>query len=88
MPRRGKVPSLVQLCISSVLKNMETFWCADLARQNNFRFVVGPFDDLPVKLAQEIFKELKTRKQLRRHHVQLLLNTFFKYVVGLSNSFN
>ncbi len=56
---------------------MDGFWCRGLDKQSNFRFVVGPFDDIPVKLVQEIFGQLKERKQLRKHHVQLLLSTFF-----------
>ena len=77
MPRRPSVASLKQSCIRSVLKNMDGFWCRGLDKQSNFRFVVGPFDDIPVKLVQEIFGQLKERKQLRKHHVQLLLSTFF-----------
>ncbi len=81
MPRHSSAPSLLEVCLSSVLRHMEDLWCADFCRQqrnnsSSFLYVVGPFDDLPDKLSRRILAELKARRQLRRHHVQLLVNAF------------
>ncbi len=66
--------------MSNVLKHFDRLWCPDMIKQSSFLYVVGPFDDLPHKLAQDIFTELKNRKQLRRHHIQMLINAFWRCV--------
>lgn len=59
-------------------------WCKHFLQHYHgtahFRYVLGPFDDLPPVLIQELWVFLKTRRLLRRHHPYLLLSPYSKAV--------
>ena len=59
-------------------------WCRQYLQRyhgtGHFLYVLGPFDDLPPSLIQELWILLKSRKMLRKHHVFLLVSPFAKSI--------
>ena len=59
-------------------------WCRHYLQRyhgtGHFIFVLGPFDDLPPSLIQELWILLKSRKMLRKHHIYLLISPFAKSI--------
>jgi hypothetical protein len=79
MPLRKPVSTLKQLTMDNILRHMDSFHCKSfletLYKQNTrWRFVLSPFDDLPVKLCHEVLIALKEKKMMRKHHVNLLVS--------------
>jgi len=76
--------SLKNLCLHNILANIDRVWCRHYLQRyhgtGHFIFVLGPFDDLPPSLIQELWLLLKSRKMLRKHHIYLLVSPFAKSI--------
>lgn len=50
MPQRRALPTLTTLCLQSLAQHMQSLWAKDYSDnyldEYEFRFVVGPFNDL------------------------------------------
>lgn len=84
MPRKAVIQlgTLTQNCLNCICTHMDSLWCKqfieELFGKGHYRYVVGPFDDLPATLIHQLFMRLKERKLLRKHHLYLLINPFLK----------
>ncbi|XP_036000349.1 uncharacterized protein LOC118564962 [Fundulus heteroclitus] len=72
-----RVLSLARLCLLSLADNMKDLWVKDYADnyldQYSFRYIMGPFNQLPGELVEELTWLLAIRKQLSRAALHLLL---------------
>ncbi|XP_013420800.1 F-box/LRR-repeat protein 13 [Lingula anatina] len=79
MPRRICVPSLKRCCLVNVVKNMDDVWCKEsaemFAENQQWLYVLGPFEHLTSDTIQEIIDVLIEKKTIKRIHLQLLLQT-------------
>ncbi|XP_018861000.1 uncharacterized protein LOC107198922 isoform X2 [Parus major] len=77
MPRRRAVPTLTTLCLQSLAQHMQSLWAKDYSDnyldEYEFRFLVGPFNDLACGLVQELLRLLGTSRRLSRAALHLLL---------------
>ncbi|XP_037991316.1 uncharacterized protein LOC119700356 [Motacilla alba alba] len=77
MPRRRALPSLAALCLQSLAQHMQSLWAKDYSDnyldEYEFRFLVGPFNDLACELVQELLQLLGTSRRLSRAALHLLL---------------
>ncbi|XP_071609164.1 uncharacterized protein [Heliangelus exortis] len=77
MPRRKEVPALVRLCLQSLARHMQSLWVKDYSEnyldEYEFRFVMGPFNDLAGNLVQELIRLLGESRRLSRAALHLLL---------------
>ncbi|XP_064509746.1 uncharacterized protein LOC135413691 [Pseudopipra pipra] len=77
MPRRRAVPTLASLCLQSLAQHMQSFWAKDYSDnyldEYEFRFLVGPFNDLACGLVQELLRLLGSSRRLSRAALHLLL---------------
>jgi len=77
--QRSKI-TLKKLCLASISLNLDTLWCRRFldhyAGTAHFMYVIGPFDQLPSCLIQEIWIYLKQRKMIRKHHIYLLISPY------------
>ncbi|XP_053831527.1 uncharacterized protein LOC128806172 isoform X1 [Vidua macroura] len=77
MPRRRAVPTLTTLCLQSLAQHMQSLWAKDYSDnyldEYEFRFLVGPFNDLACELVQELLRLLGTSRRLSRAALHLLL---------------
>lgn len=77
MPRRREVPALGRLCLRSLAQHMQSLWVRDYSDnyldEFQFRFVVGPFNDLPGSAVQELLRVLAESRRLSRAALHLLL---------------
>ncbi|XP_023340689.1 uncharacterized protein LOC111710787 [Eurytemora carolleeae] len=80
--RQRAFMSLQRLCIENVCQNMDEVWSKHFLdyfyKKSHCKFIIGPFDSIIPSLSQEIFVSLKERKQLRRHHIYLLISIYHK----------
>jgi len=74
--------SLQKICIENICKHIDTVWCKHFIenyyKKSHYRYVIGPFDELPPSIIQEIFVFLKKKKLLRKHHLYLLISVYSK----------
>jgi len=72
--------SLKSLCLRNISEHLDSLWCKRFldyySGTAHFMYIIGPFDQLPPSLIQEIWVFLKQRKLLRKHHIYLLLSPF------------
>jgi len=77
--QRAKI-TLKELCLASISCHMDSLWCRRFldyyAGTAHFMYVIGPFDQLPSSLIQDIWVYLKQRKLLRKHHIYLLVSPY------------
>ncbi|XP_031966485.1 uncharacterized protein LOC116444871 [Corvus moneduloides] len=77
MPRQRAVPTLTTLCLQSLAQHMQSLWAKDYSDnyldEYEFRFLVGPFNDLTCGLVQELLGLLGTSRRLSRAALHLLL---------------
>ncbi|XP_057255869.1 uncharacterized protein LOC130594163 [Pezoporus wallicus] len=77
MPRRREVPALGSLCLQSLVQHMQSLWVRDYSDnyldEFQFRFVMGPFNDLPGSAVQELLRVLAESRRLSRAALHLLL---------------
>jgi len=77
--QRSKIP-LKELCLASIAVNLDNLWCRRFldyyAGTAHFMYTIGPFDQLPSCLIQDIWVYLKQRKMLRKHHIYLLISPY------------
>ncbi|XP_021382531.1 uncharacterized protein LOC110468728 [Lonchura striata] len=77
MPRRPAVPALTTLCLQNLAQHMQSLWAKHYTDNRldeyDFRFLVGPFNDLACGLVQELLQLLGTRRRLSRAALHLLL---------------
>ncbi|XP_054028202.1 uncharacterized protein LOC128898433 [Dryobates pubescens] len=77
MPRRKEVAALRSLCLQSLAQHMESLWVKDYSKnyldEYQFRFVMGPFNDLAGSLVQELIHLLGKSRRLTRAALHLLL---------------
>ncbi|XP_075276309.1 uncharacterized protein LOC142361375 [Opisthocomus hoazin] len=77
MPRRKEVPALGSLCLQSLARHMQSVWAKDYSEnyldEYQFRFVMGPFNDLAGSLVQELIRLLGESRRLTRAALHLLL---------------
>ncbi|XP_030804340.1 uncharacterized protein LOC115903776 [Camarhynchus parvulus] len=77
MPQRRAVPTLTSLCLQSLAQHMQSLWAKDYSDnyldEYEFRFLVGPFNDLACGLVQELLRLLGTSRRLSRAALHLLL---------------
>ncbi|RMC14605.1 hypothetical protein DUI87_09703 [Hirundo rustica rustica] len=77
MPRRRAVPTLTTLCLQNLAQHMQSLWAKDYSDnyldEYEFRFVVGPFNDLACGLVQELLQLLGSSRRLSRAALHLLL---------------
>lgn len=77
MPRRREVPALGSLCLQSLAQHMQSLWVRDYSDnyldEFQFRFVMGPFNDLPGSAVQELLRVLGESRRLTRAALHLLL---------------
>lgn len=75
MPQYPPVSTLRQSCLNHIVKNIE-YWCQEYVDkflpEGKFIYVLGPFEDLPSLLLEEIIQALKEQRKIRRHHLHLL----------------
>jgi len=68
------------LCLRSISENMDSLWCRrflDYYSGNaHYMYVIGPFDQLPPSLIQDLWVYLKQKKLLRKHHIYLLISPY------------
>lgn len=79
MPRHLSPLRLKDRCIDSIARNIDT-WCENFVdgyinQGIVCRYVIGPFEYLTSDLIENIIKALLDRKMLKRHHLELLLQT-------------
>ncbi|KAK1174141.1 hypothetical protein AOXY_G1590 [Acipenser oxyrinchus oxyrinchus] len=76
MPKRRAAESLVRLCLSSVADNMKE-WARDYTDnyldQYSFLYIMGPFNQLPGSLVQELLRLLSESHRVSRTYLHLLL---------------
>ena len=73
--------SLKELCLLNIIHNIETLWYKDFLDKNfnnntHFLYLLGPFDDLPHKLIQDLWLCLKRKRFIRRHHAYILISPY------------
>ncbi|KAM6071411.1 uncharacterized protein LJ206_009989 isoform 2-T2 [Theristicus caerulescens] len=77
MPRRKEVPALGGLCLQSLAQHMQSIWVKDYSEnyldKYQFRFVMGPFNDLAGSLVQDLIRLLGESRRLTRAALHLLL---------------
>ncbi|KAM4672704.1 uncharacterized protein AAGF69_002200 [Amazona ochrocephala] len=77
MPRRREVPALGSLCLQSLAQHMQSLWVRDYSDnyldEFQFRFIMGPFNDLPGSAVQELLRVLAESRRLSRAALHLLL---------------
>nr|XP_041571522.1 uncharacterized protein LOC115494850 [Taeniopygia guttata] len=77
MPRRPAVPTLTTLCLQNLAQHMQSLWAKDYSDnyldEYEFRFLVGPFNDLACGLVQELLQLLGRSRRLSRAALHLLL---------------
>ncbi|KAM6075940.1 uncharacterized protein VSU04_003630 [Chlamydotis macqueenii] len=77
MPRRKEVPALGGLCLQSLARHMQSLWVKDYSEnyldEYQFRFVMGPFNDLAGSLVQDLIRLLGESRRLTRAALHLLL---------------
>ncbi|KAM7021621.1 uncharacterized protein RBU47_002717 [Passerculus sandwichensis] len=77
MPQRRAVPTLTSLCLQSLAQHMQSLWAKDYSDnyldEYQFRFLVGPFNDLACGLVQELLRLLGASRRLSRAALHLLL---------------
>ncbi|XP_056345283.1 uncharacterized protein LOC130252102 [Oenanthe melanoleuca] len=77
MPQRRAVPTLTTLCLQNLAQHMQSLWAKDYSDnyldEYEFRFLVGPFNDLACGLVQELLQLLGTSRRLSRAALHLLL---------------
>ncbi|KAK4818566.1 hypothetical protein QYF61_014702 [Mycteria americana] len=77
MPRRKEVPALGSLCLQSLARHMQSVWVKDYSEnyldEYEFRFVMGPFNDLAGSLVQDLIRLLGESRRLTRAALHLLL---------------
>ncbi|XP_033920444.1 uncharacterized protein [Melopsittacus undulatus] len=77
MPRRREVPALVRLCLQNLAQHMQSLWLRDYSDnyldEFQFRFIMGPFNDLPGNTVQELLRVLAQSRRLSRAALHLLL---------------
>ncbi|XP_029862402.1 uncharacterized protein LOC115338090 isoform X2 [Aquila chrysaetos chrysaetos] len=77
MPRRKEVPALGSLCLQSLVQHMQSIWVKDYSDnyldEYQFRFVMGPFNDLAGSLVQDLIRLLGESRRLTRAALHLLL---------------
>lgn len=77
MPRRRAVPTLTTLCLQNLAQHMQSLWAKDYSDnyldEYEFRFLVGPFNDLACGLVQELLQLLGSSRRLSRAALHLLL---------------
>nr|XP_025973867.1 uncharacterized protein LOC112993993 [Dromaius novaehollandiae] len=77
MPRRKAVPALRGLCLRSLAGHMQSVWVRDYSDryldEYQFRYVMGPFNDLAGGLVQELIGLLGESRRLTRAALHLLL---------------
>ncbi|XP_074721423.1 uncharacterized protein LOC141942332 isoform X2 [Strix uralensis] len=77
MPRRKEVPALGSLCLQNLAQHMQSLWVKDYSEnyldEYQFRFVMGPFNDLAGSLVQELIRLLGESRRLTRAALHLLL---------------
>ena len=82
MPRHPKVKCLKAACLNSIATHMDSLWCSHFLRtmfnQSHWLHVVGPFSTLPAELVHDIYITLKSKRQLKKHHVYLLISPYLQ----------
>ncbi|KAM6269867.1 uncharacterized protein LJ264_004277 isoform 1-T2 [Porphyrio hochstetteri] len=77
MPRRKEVSALGSLCLQSLARHMQSVWVKDYSDnyldEYQFRFVMGPFNDLAGSLVQDLIRLLGESRRLTRAALHLLL---------------
>ncbi|XP_063257380.1 uncharacterized protein LOC134552585 [Prinia subflava] len=77
MPQQRAVPALTTLCLQNLAQHMQSFWAKDYSDnyldEFEFRFIVGPFNDLACELVQELLQLLASSRRLSRAALHLLL---------------
>ncbi|XP_065490869.1 uncharacterized protein LOC135988672 [Caloenas nicobarica] len=77
MPRRKEVPALGSFCLQSLAQHMQSVWVKDYSEnyldEYEFRFIMGPFNDLAGSLVQELIRLLGESRRLTRAALHLLL---------------
>ncbi|XP_064304817.1 uncharacterized protein LOC135312989 [Phalacrocorax carbo] len=77
MPRRKDVPALGNLCLQSLAQHMQSVWVKDYSEnyldEYQFRFIMGPFNDLAGSLVQDLIRLLGESRRLTRAALHLLL---------------
>ncbi|XP_054680938.1 uncharacterized protein LOC129206171 [Grus americana] len=77
MPRRKEVPALGSLCLQSLARHMQSVWVKDYSEnyldEYQFRFVMGPFNNLAGSLVQDLIRLLGESRRLTRAALHLLL---------------
>jgi len=72
--------SLKCLCLSSISDHLDSVWCRRFldyySGTAHFMYVIGPFDQLPPSLIQELWIYLKRKKLIRKHHIYLLISPY------------
>jgi len=72
--------SLKTLCLRNIAEHLDTVWCKRFldyySGTAHFMFIIGPFDQLPPSLIQDLWVHLKQRKLLRKHHIYLLISPY------------
>uniref|UniRef100_A0A8B9C7Z2 F-box and leucine rich repeat protein 6 n=1 Tax=Anser brachyrhynchus TaxID=132585 RepID=A0A8B9C7Z2_9AVES len=77
MPRRKPVPALGSLCLQSLAQHMQSVWVKDYSEnyldEYQFRYIMGPFNDLAGSLVQDLIRLLGESRRLTRAALHLLL---------------
>jgi len=77
--QKASVP-LKSLCLRSICEHLDSLWCKRFldyySGSAHYMFIIGPFDQLPPSLIQDIWVYLKQRKLIRKHHIYLLISPY------------
>ncbi|KAH1170339.1 hypothetical protein KIL84_001324 [Mauremys mutica] len=77
MPRKKAVAPLSSLCLGSVARHMQSVWVKDYSEhyldEYQFRYVMGPFNELAGCLVQDLLQLLGESRRLSRAALHLLL---------------
>lgn len=77
MPRGRDALTLKECCTNVIARHFDRLWAQHFDKQfgdvPRLLHVIGPFDDLPGELCQEILHTLLKLRLLRKSHLQLLL---------------
>jgi len=72
--------SLKSLCLRNISEHLDSLWCRRFldyySGTAHFIYIIGPFDQLPPSLIQDLWVYLKQRKLIRKHHIYLLISPY------------
>ena len=87
MPKHPPPKTLKNLAFENIIRHMDSVWTSQYVKDwgnTHLLYVEGPFDCLTPSDCHWILSELAMRRILKRHHIYLLINPYWK-ILNLSD---